>query len=73
MLGNILAVILLGAAILAVIGYLQLKCGKKKGAQEEVFGTKDIAEDEALNQKTVDHVLDLNDRFNRAPYMDKDK
>ena len=29
-------------------------------------------EDELLSQKTVENVFDLNDRFNRARYQDKD-
>ena len=54
-------------AVLALIGLIQRKRNAAKGRT-------DPAEQEAevLAEKVVDNVADLNDRFNRARYMDKD-
>ncbi len=52
--------------VLALIGWLQAKREKAKN------GAASPEEEDILSQKTVDNVHDLNDRFNRARYMDED-
>ena len=54
-------------ALLAVIGWFQRKRNAAQGAAGPAG-----QEDGALSEKTVENVHDLNDRFNRARYMDKD-
>lgn len=63
---GMLFVVFLGAfTTLGCIGLWQSKREAKKGRAPS-------EEEAALSQKTVDNVLDLNDRFNRARYMDED-
>ena len=57
---------LLVVAVLAVLGYFLTR----RDAARRAAGNS--GEDELLSQKTVDNVHDLNDRFNRARYMDED-
>ena len=52
-------------AVLALVGWIQQKRNAAKGKA-------DPAEEEFLSEKTVENVADLNDRFNRARYMDRD-
>lgn len=52
-------------AVLALVGWIQRKRNAAKGKA-------DPAEEEFLSEKTVENVADLNDRFNRARYMDRD-
>ncbi len=59
--GFIAAVILLG-----IVGWI---ISKRKTAKNAPSAE---GEEEALSEKTVNNVLDLNDRFNRARYMDED-
>ena len=55
----ITAVVLLG-----IVGWaVARRNAAKKGAS---------ADDQVLSEKTVNNVSDLNDRFNRARYMDED-
>ena len=63
----ILVALIAAVAVLALIGLIQSR-------REAAKGKKDPASREAemLSDKTVENVLDLNDRFNRARYMDKD-
>lgn len=51
-------------AVLALIGFFLRRRDIKKGLVSP--------EEEVLSQKTAENVLDLNDRFNRARYMDED-
>ena len=51
--------------VLALVGLIQRKRNAARGEE-------DPAEEEFLSDKTVENVHDLNDRFNRARYMDKD-
>lgn len=53
-------------AALAIVGFLLRKREIMKN------GAAPAQEDEILNQKTLDNVLDLRDRFNRARYMERD-
>ena len=53
-------------AVLAVVGLIQRKRHAAKGIPDPA------EEAELLPEKTVENVHDLNDRFNRARYMDKD-
>lgn len=59
-------------AVVAVLGIIGFILAKRKAARE---GTEyDLREEaEVLPEKVVDNVFDLNDRFNRARYMDEDK
>ncbi len=52
-------------AVLGIIGLFLKKRDVKKGVCSP-------EEDELLSTKTVENVLDLNDRFNRARYQDQD-
>ena len=51
--------------LLGLLGFWMQKrrAGKAPSAEE----------DEALSEETVDNIQNLNDRFNRARYMDEDK
>ena len=51
--------------VLALVGLILRKRNAAKGQA-------DPAEEEFLSDKIVENVHDLNDRFNRARYMDKD-
>ncbi len=66
MLGKIFISFLAVVVILGVIGFLLRRAEKAKGENTEQ------SRDHPLSQKTVDNVNDLNDRFNRARYMDRD-
>ncbi len=64
-LGKLFIGILAVAAVLAAVGFWMARRAKKKG--------EDFPEqEEVLSEKTVGNVQDLNDRFNRARYMDED-
>ena len=56
--GMVLLIFLITLAALAALGYWQKK---RSGADDEPNG-----------DKVWDNVVDLNDRFNRARYMDQD-
>ena len=59
MFGKLFFGFLIVVAVIAVIGFIQLRLGKRKGTEDQ--------------QKSVtDNVADLNDRFNRARTMDRD-
>lgn len=66
MLGRILIGMLAVLAALAFVGFLQ---EKRNGTRRK---TASAEEAEILPQKTVDNVLNLNDCFNRARYMNED-
>lgn len=51
-------------AVLAILGFFLRRRDVKMG--------RISPEEEALSQKTVNNVADLNDDFNRARYMDQD-
>lgn len=59
--GFIAAVVLLG-----IVGWIV----SKRNAGRKVSGSDQA--DEILPEKTVNNVLDVRDRFNRARYMDED-
>lgn len=61
-LGRIIAVLLGTIAVLGIIGFIQSRRAKKKG---EAVGTPE----ELIPSENVPN---LNDRFNRARYMDQD-
>ena len=54
-------------AILGIIGLVMKAYAKKKGVPVEDEG------DEVIPMKEVENVLNLNDRFNRARYMEEDE
>ncbi len=56
-------------AVVALLGIIGLIITKRRTAQK---GTSTEGRDEVLPEKTVKNVLDVNDRFNRARYMDED-
>ncbi len=58
-LGRIVIVLLALVTVLGVVGLIMIRHAKRKG---DVVGTEDPAE----------NVVDLNDRFNRARYMQED-
>ena len=64
-LGRIIAVLLGTIAVLGVIGFVQSLRAKKKAAAADACADKD----ELIPSENVG---DLNDRFNRARYMDQD-
>ena len=51
-------------AVLGVVGLVQLKTAKKGNGKQN--------EESVLPERIVENVNDLNDRFNRARYQDKD-
>ena len=55
-------------SLIVVLALVGLILRKRNAAR----GEADPAEEEFLSDKTVENVYDLNDRFNRARYMDKD-
>ena len=65
---RILLVLLIVVAVLGISGIVyMLIVAKKKRTGVEV-----PPEDDPFSQKTVENVADLNDRFNRARYMEED-
>ena len=63
--GKLFLGFLILVAVLAIIGFFQKRRDAKKGVLSP-------EEDEILSMKTAENVADLNDRFNRARYQDKD-
>ena len=62
--GQLFIVFITVVVLLGIVGWAMAKRkAAKKGAS---------ADDQVLSEKTVKNVLDLNDRFNRARYMDED-
>ena len=68
-LGKLFVGFLAVIAALGGIGLWQAKRGTDKTGSGPAGQEKT---EELLNEKTVDNVLALNDRFNRARYQDKD-
>lgn len=59
-------------AVVVVLGIIGLIMTKRKAARSK--DKHDPQEEaEVLPEKVLDNVLDLNDRFNRARYMDTDQ
>ena len=65
MLGQVFIPIFAGVAVLAGVGWVQQRraAAKKKGSARE---------EAPLSDRTVENISDLNDRFNRARYMNDD-
>ena len=62
--GQLFIVFITVVVLLGIVGWAMAKRkAAKKGAS---------ADDQVLSEKTVNNVSDLNDRFNRARYMDED-
>lgn len=62
--GQLFIVFITAVVLLGIVGWaVARRNAAKKGAS---------ADDQVLSEKTVNNVLDLNDRFNRARYMDED-
>ena len=66
MLGQVFIPIFAVFLLMFVIGIVMAIIWKKKKPEEYRKA------EEMLSQRTVDNVNDLNDRFNRARYMDQD-
>ena len=59
-------------AVVAILGIIGFIISKRRAARSK--DRHDPQEEaEALSGKVIDNVLDLNDRFNRARYMDNDR
>ncbi len=63
MIGRFFVIFLSVFAALGGVGVWMIKRSEKKGTSEK---------DDVLSEKVVNNVFDLEDRFNRARYMDKD-
>lgn len=64
--GQLFIVFITAVVLLGIVGWAVAKRNAaKKGASAD-------DQDQVLSEKTVNNVLDLNDRFNRARYMDED-
>ena len=62
--GQLFIVFITAVVLLGIVGWaVARRKAAKKGAS---------VDDQVLSEKTVNNVLDLNDRFNRARYMDED-
>ena len=62
--GQLFIVFITVVVLLGIVGWaVARRKAAKKGAS---------ADDQVLSEKTVNNVSDLNDRFNRARYMDED-
>ena len=62
--GQLFIVFITAVVLLGIVGWaVARRNAAKKGAS---------ADDQVLSEKTVNNVSDLNDRFNRARYMDED-
>ena len=61
-----LFIVFITAVLLGIVGWaVARRNAAKKGASAD-------DQDQVLSEKTVNNVSDLNDRFNRARYMDED-
>ena len=67
MIGRLFVGFLIVVAALGVIGICMIRRANAKKAPSEK-----TEEERALSEKTVNNVFDLEDRFNRARYMDQD-
>ena len=67
-LGKIVIALLILVAVLLTVGLVWVLVKSKK---EKISVRQMIAEEDALSGKTVENVADLNDRFNRARYMNE--
>ena len=64
--GQLFIVFITVVVLLGIVGWaVTRRNAAKKGASAD-------DQDQVLSEKTVNNVLDLNDRFNRARYMDED-
>ncbi len=62
--GQLFIVFITAVVLLGIVGWaVARRNAAKKGAS---------ADDQVLSEKTANNVSDLNDRFNRARYMDED-
>ena len=62
--GQLFIVFITAVVLLGIVGWaVARRNAAKKGASTD---------DQVLSEKTVNNVSDLNDRFNRARYMDED-
>lgn len=64
--GQLFIVFITAVVLLGIVGWaVARRNSAKKGASAD-------DQDQVLSEKTVNNVLDVNDRFNRARYMDED-
>ena len=64
--GQLFTVFITVVILLGIVGWAM---ARRKAAQKDASAHE---QDQVLSEKTVNNVLDVNDRFNRARYMDED-
>jgi hypothetical protein len=64
--GQLFIVFITAVVLLGIVGWAVAR----RNAAKKVASADD--QDQVLSEKTVNNVSDLNDRFNRARYMDED-